>query len=244
MTPRSNSKTTVDALVMRCNDALTRGRQIGLASTGAYREAGAALRALKDLLPHGQFGPVASKQCGCCKQWRTRLMKLDREWADVEAAWYWAETCARQLGAKAYSVDGALALAREWRRAQSGYPHSALHTPRTSKARVELLRENANLQEKLAAAQAYIAALEERLSRFGSETNVQDIDEQTMLKVGKVAALWHRGGTAGERASAVNQLFGIADRLGWGLPSLLRECAVESPADWTFAPDHHPTSVS
>ena len=191
-------------------------------------------------MPHGQFGAVASQQCGCSKQWRARLMLLDQDWADIQAALRWAEDRGRQLGAKAYSVDGALALAKEWRRARSGDSHTAKRSPGTAKARLEsVLRENAALTDKLSAAKAYIAGLEAQLAAFKPRvpaTCPEDPDERTQDRVQKVAALWHRGGTQGERTSAVNQLFTIAGRLGCDLPSLLRDCGVESPADWTNSP--------
>ena len=237
---RRNSQVELTALVQRCNSALARGRHGGLASLQAYREAGAALCALKELVPHGQFGPIASQQCCCSKQWRTRLMSLDHDWANVETALRWAEERGRQLGAKAYSVDGARELVKEWRRAQSGDSHTAKRSPGTAKARLaSVLRENAARRDQRSAAQAYIAGLEAQLAAFKSRvpaTCPQDPDGRTRDKVQKVVALWHRGGTAGERTSAVNQLFAIAGRLGQDLPALLRECAVESPADWTFAP--------
>lgn len=106
-----NSQTELRTLVSRCQDALARGRDGGLQSLEAYREAGAALRALKERLPRGEFGHVADECCGRFKQWRARLRTLDREWGAVEAALRWAEGAGRQLGAKAYSVDGASASA-------------------------------------------------------------------------------------------------------------------------------------
>jgi hypothetical protein len=75
----SNSETVLDGLVERCNRSLKRGREAGLGSLQAYRDAGAALLELKKLLPRGRFGPVAEARCGCSKQWRTRLMQLARE---------------------------------------------------------------------------------------------------------------------------------------------------------------------
>jgi hypothetical protein len=155
MASRNNSQIELQTLVSRCNDALARGRQDGLASAQAYREAGAALRALKELLPHGQFGPIATKRCDCSKQWRARLMLLDRDWADVEAAWRWAESCGRQLGAKAYSVDGALSLMREWRRVQSGATAAVRPSPTVSRNKA-LLHDNAILMQRLAAAPLFI----------------------------------------------------------------------------------------
>ncbi len=88
----SNSDMARESLVLRCNEALQRGKQGGLASLQAYRDAGAALRELKDLLPRGRFGPEAQARCGCSKQWRACLIKLDCEWDKVEAARRWAET--------------------------------------------------------------------------------------------------------------------------------------------------------
>jgi hypothetical protein len=76
----SNSNIARERVVLRCNEAQHRGKQSGLASLEAYRDAGAALRELKELLPRGDFGPVAQARCGCSKQWRAQLMRLDREW--------------------------------------------------------------------------------------------------------------------------------------------------------------------
>src|SRR5271166_4910792 len=116
----SNSQTAVESLVSRCNESLQRGKQSGLASLEAHRDAGAALRELKELLPRGQFGPEAQARCGCSKQWRACLIKLDCEWDKIEAARRWAKTNGRELFRKAYTVDGALALLKVWRRAENG----------------------------------------------------------------------------------------------------------------------------
>jgi hypothetical protein len=61
----SNSDIARERLVLRCNEALQRGKQGGLASLQAYRDAGAALREMKALLPRRQFGPIAQARCGC-----------------------------------------------------------------------------------------------------------------------------------------------------------------------------------
>jgi hypothetical protein len=86
---------------------------------------------------------------------------------------------------------------------------------------------------------AQVALLEEELAVFVppvTETNRQDIDEPTRLKVQKIAGYWLlRGCADGERYSAVKKLYNIARPLGWNLRDFLRECAIESPADWTFA---------
>jgi hypothetical protein len=232
----SNSRVMLEGLVERCKESLERGRQGGLASLQAYRDAGAALGELKGVVPRGHFGPIADARCGCSKQWRARLMTLDREWPNVEAAIRWAEKSGRTLGRKAYSVDGALALVNEWRRAKAGGARLT-QSSRTGKPRAaSTLQEIAILKETVGAARAYIAGLEQELAAFrsvASNTPRQEIDGHTCDKIRKVAALWLRGGTDGERSSAVNQLWVIARRLGWNLRDLLRECAIESPAHFT-----------
>src|SRR5207245_9674479 len=100
----SNSQAMLEGLVVRCKESLDRGRQGGLASLHFYRDAGATLRELKELAPRGDFGRIADTRCGCSKQWRARLMMLDREWQRVQTAMRWAESSGRVLGRKAYSV--------------------------------------------------------------------------------------------------------------------------------------------
>jgi hypothetical protein len=234
----SNSETEREALVSRCNEALALGRRGGLESLRANREAGAALRALKELLPRGQFGPIATHHCGCSKQWRSRLMLLDREWSDIEAALHWAEGSGREIGGKGYSVDGALRLLREWRWAQSGNAGAARQRPGKTRAETPL-GKYAVLNDRLSAAKAYITVLEQSVGDLEStESNVepQELDGPTRFKLQRVAARWSRGRTDTERVSAVKKLFRIARSLGWNLSDLLRECAAESPADWTSPP--------
>jgi len=232
----SNSATALDGLVERCKQSLQRGMEQGVASLEAYRDAGAALVELKELLPRGQFGPVAEARCDCCKQWRARLMKLHQEWDDILSARGWAESSGRDLGRKAYSVDGALDLLNRWRRAERGDVPSAKSSP---SAKPRLQREIDLLRDGVSAMKAQVALLEEELAVFVppvTETNRQDIDEPTRLKVQKIAGYWLlRGCADGERYSAVKKLYNIARPLGWNLRDFLRECAIESPADWTFA---------
>ena len=232
----SNSQTALDGLVERCNQSLQHGMEGGLASLEAHRDAGAALLELKELLPWGQFGPVAEARCGCSKQWRARLMQLNREWENVQAAMRWAESCGRNLGRRAYSVDGAVALVNEWRRAEAGDARPS-KSARSAKPRMEaILRESAILKERLSAAAAYIAGLEDELAELRSlASERQEVDAPTRDEIKKVAALWLGGGKDAERRSAVHQLWGIARRRGWNLRDLLHECAIEGPADWTFA---------
>ena len=69
-----------------------------------------------------------------------------------------------------------------------------------------------------------------------SNEEPQELDGPTRFKLQRVAARWSRGRTDTERVSAVKKLFRIARSLGWNLSDLLRECAAESPADWTSPP--------
>jgi hypothetical protein len=234
VTATSNSQTVLDGLVERCNQALQRGTDASLASLEAHRDAGAALLELKELLPRGRFGPIAKARCGCSKQWRARLMQLNREWDDVQAAMRWAEGCGRDLGRKAYSVDGALALVKQWRRAECG---DAPPAKSSRSAKPLLLRENALLRDRVSALKAQVALLEEELAAFAPPvSDRQDIDEPTRAKVQKIAGYWLlRGCADGERYAAVKKLYNMARPLGWNLWDLLRKCAIESPADWTLA---------
>jgi hypothetical protein len=234
----SNSQAVFDALVERFKDCLDRGGRQGMASLAAYRDAGVALQELKALVPHGEFGRVADELCGNSKQWRACLMKLARDWENIEAAIRWAEEAGRSLGAKAYSVDGALALLKEWRRAQNPGAHSAKPRCRPAKARTAIsVRGDVELIHRLHAARAYGIGWEQRAAAKDMsepERVRQNLSPECREKARKLAALWHRGGTAAESAAALNKLFDVAARLGWTLPALLRECAIESPADWTF----------
>jgi hypothetical protein len=234
----SNSQAAFDALVEHFKQCLDHGRQRGMASLIAFRDAGGALHELKALVPHGDFGRVANELCGHSKQWRASLMKLASEWNDIEAALHWAQTTGRSLGAKAHSVEGALALLKECRRAQNPGAHPAKPCREASKTRnASSARENAELIYRLHAAVAYGMAWEQRFAAtYRPQPNRvrQDLKDEDRETIRKVAALWQRGGTAGESAAALDRLFDIADRLGWSLPPLLRECAIKSLADWTF----------
>jgi hypothetical protein len=191
----SNSDIARERLVLCCNEALQRGKQGGLASLQAYRDAGAALREMKELLPRGQFGPIAQARCGCSKQWCARLMQLDREWADVRAALQWADSTGSTLIRKAHSVDGALALVRAWRTAQNGdaRPKAATRARRPGPTQ----REVAHLKKMLNALARYIAVLEGELAAYTGTPNGerQNIDAADRNKVQKVAMLWFRAGT-------------------------------------------------
>jgi hypothetical protein len=245
MTIGSNSQPKIETLVARCKESLERARESGLASLQAFRDAGAALRQIKGIVPRGKFGAIAQQLCGCSKQWRARLLELDRDWGDVQTSLEWAKGHGRELGRRAYSVDGALALLKEWRRSQHTAARPTARATRSHPAGTEALvreiaelkSENAALKNRLSVAKAYSVALEGQLAALQSSMPAtQPLDDRTRDKVRKVAELWHRGGTDGERASAVNQLVTVADRLGRTLPILRRECSIESPADWTCTP--------
>jgi hypothetical protein len=103
------------------------------------------------------------------------------------------------------------------------------------------------LKDRLSAAKAMIAVLEEELATFQSrsvEPRQQGVDDQTQQKLQKVAGLWNRGATDGERFAAAHKLFGIARNLGWNLSALLKAVSIDGPADWTFAPNDHSTTAS
>lgn len=166
MNERSNSQVELEALIERCNGAIKRARDGGLVCLEAYRDAGATLLALKLLLPRGQFGPVADERCHCSKQWRARLMKLHRRWDDILSAVRWAEGCAVDLGRKAHSVDGALALLKKWRRATNGDGQPTPTARNASSRSDSLAAKNALLREQLSEARAYIASLERELAKL------------------------------------------------------------------------------
>jgi hypothetical protein len=234
MSVASNSEAALEGLVDRCNASLQCGEQGGLKSLEAYRDAGAALRELKELLPGGEFGPVAEARCQCCKQWRARLMQLDREWADVRAALQWADSTGSTLIRKAHSVDGALALVRAWRTAQNGdaRPKAATRARRPG----PMEREVAHLKKMLNALARYIAVLEGELAAYTGTPNGerQNIDAADRNKVQKVATLWLHPGTDGEGSAAAHKLRALACRLGWPIRDLLQACEIDGPADWTF----------
>jgi hypothetical protein len=66
-----------------------------------------------------------------------------------------------------------------------------------------LKSENAALKNQLSAAKAYGVGLEEQLAVLQARMPATEpLDDRTRDKVQKVAELWRRGGTDGERASA------------------------------------------
>lgn len=171
----SNSETALNAAIGRCIDSLQRGAQGGIASLQAYRDAGAALRELKDVAPRGQFGTLAASRCGCSKQWRARLIKLDARWDDVQTAMLWAEGAGKLLARKGFSVDGALALLSAWSRGQNGDCHSPEVASEARRRSVSLAAQNSLLRRQLDEAAIHIAALEAELAKLRAPRTVGQV---------------------------------------------------------------------
>jgi hypothetical protein len=229
-------------------------------SLEAHRQAGRLLRELKRILRRGEFGPTAEGKCGCKKQWRARLMSLDRNWEGVEAAFAWGRSANIALGPGTYSVDGALALVRQWRHATSGATAdknaaggrsasaSKGKKQRNTAASSELEAVRGQLNDAMAeleTARARIAVLEEELHErrkpaapeaWTSSGRVR-INARMREKVRRVAA--SRAPGLPDACQAMEDwLRRTADDLGWPLDELLRECGVdESRVDWTEAAD-------
>jgi hypothetical protein len=225
--PESNSQTTIESLVARCNESLQRGRNGGLASLEAYREAGVALLELKEVLPRGQFGPVATERCACSKQWRARLLEVARHWDDIGRALEWADSGSSNQSHKARSVDGALSVLRAWRRAQDGDPR-----PKQVRSTVT------DLKGKLAAHSRYIELLEQELAAASGDTSRQRqaLGPDDRRRVSEITTRWLDGRMADDSFAAARQLRAITVRLGWPLRELLHQCGIEGPVGWTFVP--------
>jgi hypothetical protein len=105
----------------RIRIAADRAHRSGLDTLLAFRDIGKALHEAKEAIgsiPRGAFGQWAEENgCGFSKEWRARLMLLASEWQEFETAMRWAEARGRKLGRTEFSVDGAIALLREWRQA-------------------------------------------------------------------------------------------------------------------------------
>jgi hypothetical protein len=56
MTAENNPKTPIENLIARCIESLQRGKQDGMTSLEANRDAGRALLDLKEILPRGRSG--------------------------------------------------------------------------------------------------------------------------------------------------------------------------------------------
>ena len=161
-----------DTIALHLKAAEKSGRD----SLEAYRRVGEGLAEAKEIL-----GSEAALNAWCLlrytfgRAWRFRLMKLAREWSSVTAALEWAETQqGRTLGKTEFSVNGALALVAEHRRATVA-PDTTEQTTTTvssSPTRKPSLREQLSMvttqreeaETKLAEAVERIRRLEEELA--------------------------------------------------------------------------------
>ena len=236
----NNAQVAVEAGFAQLKRSLLNATASGHESLEAYREAGQALIRLKDILPHGRFIKEVGARVHCTKQWSARLMKLAREWPDIMKAFDAAKTAGRTLGRSEFSVDGALAFVAKWRRntgansestRRSGTRHSSAKAQESEALRQQLFAT----QFELGRARARIRALEAELRLARGVPDPQPIDPATMARAAKVAALWHRGAFAGERANAESRLRAMAKRFGRTLDEFIAECGLKSPADWTSA---------
>ncbi len=224
-------------------------KRTGLASLTAYRQIGAALKITKEAMSGvcGSFGKWAQDNFGFSKQWRTRLMRLDTEWANFGIARAWAEVEGTLTGGREFSVDGALALIERWRCAtQPGYASSKRRNRRASS-------ESAAVDEPTAASGETEVERLRRLLKAEKQRNSvltreiaalktgsagrrpPNIDPQITARASKVAELWVRGGTHGEREAAKERLRNMADQLDIGFPTFVRACRITTPPDYPFA---------
>lgn len=252
---KSNSEVAVAKIAEQITASLRKAGGCGWDSLEAHRQAGRLLIELKKILRRGEFGPVAEEKCGCKKQWRARLMALARNWENVQAAFDWAGSTGIALGRGAYSVDGALALVRLWRRATSEVPADKKTVgatkgkkPRNTAASSELEAVRGQLNDamtELETARARIAVLEKELhgrrnpaapEAWTSSGRIR-INARMREKVRRVAASRVPG--LPEACQALEDwLRRTADDLGWPLDELLRECGIdEGIGDWTEAAD-------
>jgi hypothetical protein len=114
-----NSEAIVEAIF---KDTRRKLRSISGKSFDALKasaEVGPGLTELKKHLGRGRFGHEVEARLGITRQWCARLMKLGEEWPEITAAIEWAKA-GNRLTRSEYSVDGALALLKEWRRELNG----------------------------------------------------------------------------------------------------------------------------
>jgi hypothetical protein len=230
----SNSEVALKEHARQVNDALERGKLAGSQSIEAFREAGRGLCAIKKVLRHGLFGKYVETECGCSRQWAGRLRKLHEDWDSYLAAKDWKQKSGRSLSSKAFTLDGALSLIREYRRAQNGGPKSFQGGSRKSLAE----RAHAELDAIMQAADAYARFLEEEVAKFvpaAPHSERETLTEEAKDMIEELAELWLRGATEDERFTAISGLYELAHQLGWSLRDLLRECGVDRKVSFPFA---------
>ena len=112
---RSNFETIADAMFDDAYRDLRSATGNSFDALKTHARVGGRLIRLKEHLGHGNFEREVEARLGLKKQWRARLMKVDREWPNIMAAIEWAKASQR-LTRSEFSVDGALALLAAWRR--------------------------------------------------------------------------------------------------------------------------------
>jgi chromosome segregation ATPase len=241
-----NSEAALAEYARRAKDALQRGETAGADALEAFREAGREISKMKEILPHGSFGSEVERLCGCSLQWARRLMKLHRDWDDYQSALSWSQKTTNGCTGKRQSVDGALAIVNEWKRAMSGVCPEARKTRENWKKKYEgdqatiaaLRKEYAALQQELAVANAMIRFFQQKLDGLALQPSKvrQDLNEKTRDRIDKVIELVLRGATEGERVAALCRLDDIAQERGWDLASLMSEFGLETKVGFPFAP--------
>jgi hypothetical protein len=253
-----NSQAKLDAHAHRCRMALDRANRAGRHSLDAYREAGAELRKMKEIIKRGQFGAEVKKRCGCTRQWAARLMRLDEDWGDFEAALKWANG----VGVNEFTVDSALALINRYR-IRNDEQSSGREQPSPKPAKEELrtalstakrdldaaTKQHAAAQEvlksQLAAANAYIWLLEVKIRSETTTSNPKPFEEGQLRRLEHVGDRWLRGATDNERLVAIEKLDRIARAEGWNLRELMRECGLEGKAHFPLrAPPDGPSHAA
>ena len=112
----SNSETVVEAIFREASRKLRSVSGKSFDALKVHAEVGQSLAELKKHFGHGQFGREVEVRLGLTRQWRARVMKVGEEWPNIMTAIEWAKANNRVTRSE-YSVDGALALLKEWQAA-------------------------------------------------------------------------------------------------------------------------------
>lgn len=231
MPTSSNLDPFLNELAARARNNLERARTAGEESLQAFRDFGLVLIEAEQLLPRGRFGKWVKDQFDCGKSWSARVRTLARAWSDFASAKIWAEALGRVLGRREYSVDGALELISQWRQATNPTDFPGPQGRQKRETLLDKLRHELDAErEARRNLENEMKALKARRARTGAPVSV---DAGTQNRAIKVAGLWTRGATDGERDAAEYQLRRIADGLDISFPSLLRACKINAPTDWT-----------
>jgi hypothetical protein len=206
-TPAHNTTPALDHIQSTINANLKTAKQSGRASLEAFRSIGAGLNEAKEILPAKEFGDWCEPRFTFSRAWRAPLMRLAAEWRDVALALTWAEQQQSYAqGDKDVSVNGALRLLTEYRRAMSpppsdtsecklGYTSAAESGPKRGSLRSRLedaTRALDNTRRQLAEALAAVERLERHVSSLdaqGASTEAPKPDPKSVTEDGPSAAL-------------------------------------------------------